>query len=83
MWYKVEEREGGTAEKAMLMILGEMRENARAVWSSCSLLRIAEERERERGERVQSRSDAIVVPQHFLSTATVFVCSVSTATANT
>lgn len=30
---------------------------------------------------MQSRSDAIVVPQHFLSTATVFVCLVSMATA--
>lgn len=40
--------------------------------------------EKEREESgVQSRSDAIVVPQHFLSTATVFVCLVSTVTANT
>lgn len=33
--------------------------------------------------RAPSRSDAIVVPQHFLSAAAVFVCPVSTATADT
>lgn len=39
----------------------------------------------EEGARVRapSRSDAIVVPQHFLSAAAVFVCPVSTATADT
>ena len=60
------------------------------VWSLYSLLRIiacmlaVADSEKEREESgVQSRSDAIVVPQHFLSTATVFVCLVSTVTANT
>ena len=77
----------------MLIIMSEMRERSerqRAVWSPYSLLRIiacvlaGADREREqRRESAQSRSDAIVVPQHFLSTATVFVCLVSTATANT
>lgn len=76
----------------MLIIMREMRENRekeRAVRSPYSLLRIiacmlvGADRERERGERAQSRSDAIVVPQHFLSTATVFVCLVSMETANT
>lgn len=58
----------------------------RAVWSlvlriiACAL---AQANGRERGKRVQSRSDAIVVPQYFLSTAAVFVCLVSTVTAGT
>lgn len=87
-----EKKERGTAEKAMLIIMREMRDqtSARAVWSAYSLLRIIARKldgtdgETEgRLERASSRSDAIVVPQHFLSTATVFVCPVSTATANT
>lgn len=44
------------------------------MWSPNSLLRIIA-REPCRGrQRELSRSDAIVVPQHFLSTAALFVC---------
>lgn len=81
---------GDTAEKAMLIIMRAARErrgkevSARPARDSSVHARPGRAREKERGgERAQSRSDAIVVPQHFLPTATVFVCLVSMVTANT
>ncbi len=53
VWHKV--KEGDTAEKAMLIIMREIRERERAVWSPFSLLRIIAcmlaEADREREER--------------------------------
>lgn len=75
MWSKVEERESGTAEKAMLIIMTEMREKTervRALWSPYSLLRIiactlaGADREKERDE---SKYRAAVTPLWFHSTS--------------